>query len=136
MNTKIILATTLILALSSCHCKKTATNPQSTPNTTMQENDPMGEHYSPNTLIIAYEGEAGKESLKNAIKKYGATIISQYDEVNFIAIQLPEGANLYEAKAHFEKVKGVTGVQFNNIYHVDKPGMRPGPAPRIPKLPR
>ena len=72
-------------------------------------------HHSDNTLIIFYDGKSGKKSLMKAVKQYGATVIYDYKSITSIAIKLPEGKNVDEAKAHFEKVKGVKQVDYDKI---------------------
>ena len=71
--------------------------------------------HSDNTLIIFYDGASGKKSLMRAIKKYGATILYDYSNMNGVAIKLPQGKNVDEAKAHFEKVEGVVQVNYDKI---------------------
>ncbi len=53
-----------------------------------------------------------------AIKKYGATVIYDYKNISSISIKLPEGKNVDEAKAHFEKVKGVIQVDYDKIMRI------------------
>ena len=76
--------------------------------------------HTDNTLIIFYDGKNGKKSLMKAIKKYGATVIYDYKSITSIAIKLPEGKNVDEAKAHFQKVKGVKQVNYDRIMHLMK----------------
>lgn len=72
--------------------------------------------HTDNTLIIFHNGKrSGKKSLMKAVKKYGATVIYDYKALNSISIKLPEGKNVDEAKAHFEKVKGVVQVDYDKI---------------------
>ena len=74
--------------------------------------------HSDNTLIIYYDSKSGKKTLMKAIKKYGATVIYDYKNISSIAIKLPEGKNVDEAKAHFEKVKGVIHVDYDKILRI------------------
>lgn len=71
--------------------------------------------HSDSTLIIFYDGAGGKKSLMRAIKKYGATVLYDYSSMNGVAIKLPQGKNVDDAKAHFEKVKGVVQVNYDKI---------------------
>lgn len=71
--------------------------------------------HSDNTLIIFYDGAGGKKSLMSAIKKYGATVLYDYGSMNCVAIKLPQGKKVDDAKAHFEKVKGVVQVNYDKI---------------------
>lgn len=75
---------------------------------------PLKSHSS-NTLIIFYDKEIGNKPLMQAVKNQGATIIYKYANLNGIAIKLPEGKNVDDAKAHFEKVKGVIQVNYDRI---------------------
>lgn len=74
--------------------------------------------HSDNTLIIFYDSKSGKKSLLNAIKKYGASVIYDYKNISSIAIKLPDGKNVDEAKAHFEKVEGVVQVEYDKIKRI------------------
>jgi len=74
--------------------------------------------YSEHTLIIHYKGKKGKKSLLKAVKKYKATVIYNYGNINAIAIQLPENIKVEDAKAHFEKVKGVRQVNYDRIMRI------------------
>ena len=62
--------------------------------------------HSDNTLIILYDGKSGKKSLY------------EYKTFDSIAIRLPEGKNVDEAKEYFEKVKGVIQVNYDRIMHL------------------
>lgn len=83
---------------------------------------PAGQLYSPSTLIIMYDGPRGKKSLLKAVKKYGARLMYDYTMVNGIAIELPKGRDVHEARAWFQKVKGVVGVNYDYIYQLDGTG--------------
>jgi hypothetical protein len=71
--------------------------------------------HSDNTLIIHYNGKSGKRSLLKAVKRYGAKVIYDYKNFSSIAVKLPEGKNVDDAKAYFEKVKGVKQVNYDRI---------------------
>ena len=76
---------------------------------------------SPNTLIIYYGEEVGKQPLLAAIKEYNATIIYMYRNINGIAIRIPEGADIEEAIDYFNDVEGVLLVSRDHIYVIDDP---------------
>ncbi len=80
------------------------------------------ELYAPHTLIIMYDGKDGKKNLMKAVKAYGATVIYDYKIINGIAISLPEDRDLHQARAWFQKVKGVLSVNYDQIYHLDGAG--------------
>lgn len=77
--------------------------------------------YSPDVLIISYDLEVGKDPLKKAIRKYGASIIYDYRIINAIAIRIPANKELEDAVTHFEKVKGVLQVSKDRVYRLDDP---------------
>ena len=76
---------------------------------------------SPDTLIIMYDPEVGKEPLFAAVKEYGAEIKYDYSIIPGIAIKLPEGKDIHQAISFFKKVKGVTSVERDHIYHLIDP---------------
>ncbi len=74
--------------------------------------------YSPNTLIIYYDENVGREPLRKAAVKYKADVVYDYGIIDALAIRIPEGKTLEEAARYFRKVKGVIGVSRNEIYEV------------------
>ena len=79
------------------------------------------EFVSMTNLIIMYDEEIGKEPLLAAIKEYKAEIIYDYSIIPGIAIKIPEGADIHDAIKFFRKVKGVTTVERDHIYHLTDP---------------
>ena len=79
------------------------------------------EFVSPTNLIIMYDKEVGKEPLLKAVKDYGAELLYDYSLIPGIAIKIPEGTDIIEAIVFFEKVKGVTSVERDHIYHLIDP---------------
>ena len=77
--------------------------------------------YSRNVLVVSYDIEVGKEPLKKAIRKYGASIIYDYRIINAIAIRIPDSKDIDEAVTHFEKVKGVLQVAKDRVHRLDDP---------------
>ena len=77
--------------------------------------------YSPNTLIIMYDAEIGKEPLLAAIKQYQAEIIYDYSIIPGMAIRIPDGANIHVAMAWFKKVEGVVSVERDQIIRLTDP---------------
>ena len=71
-----------------------------------------GLEFSKDVLVISYDVEVGKDPLKKAVKKYGASIIYDYRIANAIAIN--------EAITHFEKVKGVLLVSRDRVNHLNQ----------------
>ena len=76
---------------------------------------------SPNTLVIMYDPEVGKEPLFAAVKEYGAEIKYDYSIIPGIAIKIPDGTDIHHAIAFFKKVRGVTSVERDHIYHLIDP---------------
>ena len=79
------------------------------------------EFVSPTNLIIMYDAEIGKVTLLQAVKDYGAELLYDYRIISGIAIKIPEGKHILEAIAYFSKVKGVTAVERDHIYHLIDP---------------
>ena len=76
---------------------------------------------SPNTLIIMYDEEIGKEPLLKAVEAYGAELIYDYSIIPGIAIRIPDGKDIHDAIAYFKKIQGVTSVERDHIYHLTDP---------------
>lgn len=74
---------------------------------------------SPSTLIIYYDAEVGKEFFMDAIKNYKAEVVYDYKNFNAIAIRIPKKKSLKQAKAFFEKTKGVLQVNEDHINQLD-----------------
>ena len=79
------------------------------------------ESVSQTNLIIMYDADIGKETLLQAVKDYGAELLYDYRIISGIAIKIPEGKHILEAIAYFSKVKGVTTVERDHIYHLIDP---------------
>lgn len=91
----------------------------------------MGE-FSPNTLLIMYDKEVGKEPLVKAIEAYKAKVIYDYGIVTGFAIRIPDDKKIGDAIQYFKKVEGVKSVERDRIYHIDDPI---GPRRRLDKMP-
>lgn len=83
--------------------------------------DERFQDYSPNTLIIMYAEDVGKEPLLQAIKKYKAEIVYDYSIIPGMAVKIPEGTNLEDAIHYFKRVKGVVSVEKDHIIHLTDP---------------
>ena len=79
------------------------------------------EFVSMTNLIISYDPEIGKEPLLAAIAEYKAEILYDYSIIPAIAIKIPEGTDIHDAIEYFKKVKGVTSVARDHIYHLTDP---------------
>jgi hypothetical protein len=74
---------------------------------------------SPSTLIIYYDAEIGKEPLMEAAKNYKAEVVYDYKNFHAIAIRISQKKSLKQAKAFFEKAKGVLQVNEDHIIQLD-----------------
>lgn len=79
------------------------------------------EFVSMTNLIISYDAEIGKEPLLAAVNDYKAEILYDYSIITAIAIKIPEGTDIHDAIAYFKKVRGVTAVERDHIYHLTDP---------------
>lgn len=79
------------------------------------------EQYSPNTLIVMYDPEIGKEPLVEAVKSLNAEIIYDYSIIPGMAIRIPNGSDIHKWIAYFKSVKGVVSVERDRINHLVEP---------------
>ena len=114
MKQIIILLSTLIMVLSCGTQKQTIVIDEPLP---IKE----GIDVSPDKLIIMYDEEIGKEPLLAAVEAYGAELIYDYSIIPGIAIRIPEGKDIRDAINYFKKVRGVTTVERDHIYHLTDP---------------
>ena len=112
---KIALLLTALAAAVSCGTQK--------PVAVIDNPLPVQEEIdvSPNTLIIMYDEEIGKEPLLKAVEAYGAELIYDYSIIPGIAIRIPDGKDIHDAIAYFKKIQGVTSVERDHIYHLTDP---------------
>ena len=73
------------------------------------------EMFSPSTLIISYDTEVGTAQLDKAIEAYGAEVVYRYNNINAVAIRIPDGKDIQEAIDHFGTVSGVIAVNRDRI---------------------
>ena len=115
MRYRLLLILAALCLLVSCGATKKAAPLDAVP---ALENP---QEVSPNTLIIMYDTEIGKEPLQRAITQYGAEIIYDYSIIPGMAIRIPEGKDIKYAIVFFKEVKGVTSVERDHIYHLTDP---------------
>lgn len=65
--------------------------------------------------------EVGKEPLRKAVEKYGATIVYDYNIVSGMAIRIPDGGDIHKAMAYFKNVEGVVSVERDRIRRLTDP---------------
>lgn len=112
MKTKINWIIAISFLTLSCHSIK-----KTVPNTVVQEEAPKNITHN---LIISYEGESVLNTLKKEVQKYNAEILYEYKIIKGITIKIPEYIDIREAKAHFSKLKGVIGVEYDYINSLNK----------------
>ena len=79
------------------------------------------EMYSPNTLIVMYDTDVGKEPLVEAVKTMNVEIIYDYSIIPGMAIRIPNGSDIHKWIAYFKSVKGVISVERDRINHIVEP---------------
>ena len=120
-----ILLVLSLFILSSCKTEKTVAKDRIAP-TERKENGLVhmrketGE-FAPRTLIIMVDAEVGKEPLRKAVEKYGATIVYDYNLVHGMAIRIPDGGDIHKTMAYFKKVEGVVSVERDRIRRLADP---------------
>ena len=104
-----------ILSFLSCGSTRNAVRVE---HSSIEDNP---EFVSMTNLIISYDAGIGKEPLLAAVKDYKAEILYDYSIITAIAIRIPEGADIHDAIDYFKKVRGVTAVERDHIYHLTDP---------------
>lgn len=69
-------------------------------------------------LLIMYDGNVGSEPLVKAVGGYGAEIIYRYDNINGMAVQIPDGKDMLDAMKYFREVEGVLSVSIDRPVRV------------------
>lgn len=111
----ILLFQIALIALTSCKTKHVAEIPAS-----IHDSKYAPEH-SPNVFLVMYDAEIGKAPLLKAVKEYRCEIVYDYGIINGMALKKPENKTLEETMQYFKKVKGVTNVEYDKIYHLTDP---------------
>ena len=93
------------LTVSCLNLKKTTSN-------TITEETPKNITHN---LIISYKDETVLEALKKEANEYGAEVLYEYKIIKGIAIKIPDNIDIRDAKAHFSKLKGIIGVEYDYI---------------------
>ncbi len=112
----LILQVALVL-LVSCKTGKETTHPV---GVIAQASEAAPEH-SPTVFLVQYDPETGKEPLLEAIKKYEATIVYDYNMMPGMALKKPEHKTLEETMEYFRTVKGVINVEYDHIIRLTDP---------------
>ena len=77
--------------------------------------------FSPTTVIVMVDSVVGKEPLREAVARCGATIIYDYNIIPGMAIAKPETMTLDEAIDYFRRVEGVVSVERDRIIRLTDP---------------
>ena len=77
--------------------------------------------FSPTTVIVMVDSVVGKEPLRKAVARCGATIIYDYNIIPGMAIAKPETMTLDEAIDYFRRVEGVVSVERDRIIRLTDP---------------
>lgn len=120
-----LLLLLFLITMSCCKTEKTITKERNVP-TERKENGrvhvrkEIGE-FAPNILLVMVDAEVGKEPLRKAVEKYGATIVYDYNIVSGMAIRIPDGGNIHKAMTYFKNVEGVVSVERDRIRRLTDP---------------
>ena len=82
------------------------------------------QEHSPNVFFVMYDKEIGKRPLLKAIREHKCELIYDYNIINGMALKKPNDKSLEETMLFFKKVKGVTNVEYDHIYHLIDPEKR------------
>jgi hypothetical protein len=114
----ILIVQIALVLLTSCRTKQT-----------FELSAPIQGHkyepeHSPNVFLVMYDKEIGKGPLLKAIREYKCELIYDYNIINGVALKKPNDKSLEETMLFFKKVKGVTNVEYDHIYHLIDPEKR------------
>ena len=110
----ILIAQIALLFFTSCRTKQQIETSIPVQHETVQE-------HSPNVFLVMYDAELGKEPLLKAVKEYRCEVIYDYSIINGMALRKPDDKPLEETMQYFKKVKGVTHVEYDHVYHLADP---------------
>jgi len=113
------LALTALTSVSACRTARVPAQ-QAVPAPSVRDG-----MFSPNTLIIMYDRETGKDSLMTAVREYRAELIYDYHIIPGIAISKPEDKTIEETMRFFRNVKGVVSVERDRINYLHDTGVQP-----------
>ncbi len=112
-QTPIIAAIAAASLCISVACKSTQEVATTAPVAGAQKLPPVVQQAESRVLIIMYDGNIGSETLIKAADEYGAEIIYRYDNINGIAVRVPDGKSMPEAMKYFQAVEGVLSVSID-----------------------
>lgn len=105
----------LVVIVMSCHASQKSAVPVVN-EIGLSDND-----YSPTTLIISCDSTVGKQPLREAVQRLGATVVYDYKIVCGMAIRKPDNMTLDEAIEYFSKINGVIAVTRDRIIRLTDP---------------
>ena len=107
---RILLLTSLMLALTACAAPGTSSQPIPPADTHTIARDRI--------LILFYDDSVGVASLLHAVNAYPATLVHHYTMLHGMAIAIPADRDVSEAIAHFRALPGVTSVGRNQTHYL------------------
>jgi len=91
--------------------------------TTMKKKDSLvteqDEQNMNRTLIIMYDSAVGNEALMQAVERYHAQLVHNYEAIHGIAITLPAKGDIAEGINYFKNVEGVLTVEQDQKMSID-----------------
>ena len=108
------VACAALLMLTSCHTKQQIVTHAPVQQVSVEE-------HSLDVFIVMYDAKVGKKPLLDAIKEYKVEIVYDYSIIDGMALKKPADKTLEETMQYFKKVKGVTTVEYDQIYHLTDP---------------
>ncbi|WP_294226496.1 hypothetical protein [Chryseobacterium sp. sg2396] len=73
------------------------------------------------SLIIYYNNKISKTDLVSRANAYGADVFYQYENINAIAVSIPDNKTISDAENFFSSIKGVVQVSRDGSYQISKP---------------
>lgn len=110
---KLFLLLIIAAGLTFCGCSSQKKVVKTEPSET------VGKDVSPHTLLIWYDASMGTEALLKATNDMKCEVLYKYSTFNAVALRVPGDVEINAAIEKFQKVKGVTQVSRDRVYHLD-----------------
>lgn len=75
--------------------------------------------FSPDILIVSYDGNVGEEDVRKAAKVLDAEIVYEYQNFNMFAVRKPKGMGMDETLQYFKGIKGVLNAVEDQMCEID-----------------
>lgn len=116
-----ISAASLLLAnITSCHSRQVepiCATIQESRTDSIQTN--TRRQFSPDILIVSYDGNVGEENVRKAAKVLDAEIVYEYQNFNIFAVRKPNGLGIDETLQYFKSTKGVLNAVEDQMCEID-----------------